>query len=73
MDTEVIHGLFQRVLAKADHYRDVLQVFGEDSAQAKRAGAVYKASFDEWKREHYWEKFCSTEGPWQPECRVYDC
>lgn len=73
MEEKSLHHLFQRVISSADHYSNVLIVFGEDSSQAKQAKARYNKCFDAWKREHHWERFCSFEGAWQPECRVYDC
>lgn len=73
MDEELLHRLFRRLIKSADYYSDVLVVFGEDSSQERQARDRYNDCFDAWKREHHWERFCSTEGPWQPECRVYDC
>ena len=73
MDEELLHRLFRRLIKSADYYSDVLVVFGEDSSQARQARGRYNECFDAWKRENHWERFCSTEGPWQPECRVYDC
>ena len=73
MDEELLHRLFRRLIKSADYYSDVLVVFGEDSSQARQARDRYNECFDAWKRENHWERFCSIEGPWQPECRVYDC
>jgi len=73
MDTEALHILFQQVIQSSEHYGNVVAVFGENSKQAKKALAAYNSSFTTWSRESHWEEFCSLEGPWQPECRIYDC
>tara|TARA_R100001509_G_C4721021_1_gene166564 strand:- start:134 stop:355 length:222 start_codon:yes stop_codon:yes gene_type:complete len=73
MTSEALHVLFQKVVESSDNYGKAIQLFGQDSMQAQKAFAIYNDCFAIWKREKYWDQFCSTEGPWQPECRSYDC
>jgi hypothetical protein len=73
MDGEALHVLFQKVVESSDSYGKAIHLFGRDSMQAKKAFTTYNDHFATWKRERHWEEFCSAEGFWQPECRVYDC
>ena len=73
MDNQLLQALFQKVVFSADRYTDTLSVFGVDAPQSRRAYDRYVACFDLWKRERHWEKFCAMEGPWAPECRMYEC
>ena len=41
---------------------DMVSVFGEDSDQARQADERYVSAAANYHREHYWEKYCSTEG-----------
>ncbi|MBQ45544.1 MAG: hypothetical protein CMK37_07790 [Porticoccaceae bacterium] len=73
MNSEGLHVLFQQVVESNKNYGKAMELFGENSMQAQKARDLYNERFAAWRREHYWETFCSTEGPWQPECRSYDC
>lgn len=73
MDKEHLHSLVKNLIAASKNLTEAARTTGETSLQTQEADAVFMAASAEFQRESYWERFCDTEGPWQPECRVYDC
>lgn len=73
MDQEHLHSLVKELIDASETLTDMVSVFGEDSDQARQADARYERAAANYHREHYWEKYCSTFGPWEPECRMHDC
>jgi len=73
MDKEHLHTLVKNLIAASKRLTEAARKFGENSLQAQEADAIYMAASAQFQRESYWERFCDKEGPWQPECRVYDC
>lgn len=73
MDQEHLHCLVKELIDASEVLTDMVSVFGEDSDQARQADERYVSAAATYHREHYWEKYCSTEGPWETECRMYDC
>lgn len=73
MDQEHLHSLIKELINASETLTDMVSIFGEDSDQARQADAHYERAAANYHREHYWEKYCSTHGSWEPECRMHDC
>ena len=73
MDQEHLHSLVKELIDASEVLTDMVSVFGEDSDQARQADERYVSAAATYHREHYWEQYCSTYGPWEPECRMHDC
>ena len=73
MDQEHLHRLVKELIDASEMLTDMVSVFGEDSDQARQADERYVSAAATYHREHHWEKYCATEGPWEPECRMSDC
>ena len=73
MDKEHLHSLVKNLIAASKDLTEAARKFGENSLQTQEADAIYMAASAKFQRESYWERFCEIEGPWQPECRMYDC
>lgn len=73
MDKDYLHSLVRKLIDASENLTDMVSVFGENSLQAQQADEIYMAASAKYMRESYWERFCDAEGPWQPECRMYDC
>jgi hypothetical protein len=73
MDKDHLQRLIRKLIEASENLTDMVMIFGENSLQAQEADAIYMAASAQFQRENYWERFCDKEGPWQPECRMYDC
>ena len=73
MENEHLHSLIKDLIAASECVSEAARKFGETSLQAQEADAVYMAASAKFRKENHWERFCNSEGPWQPECRMYDC
>ena len=73
MDNDHLHGLLKDLIAASKTLTEAAAKFGENSLRTQEADNAYMAANAAFQKENYWHKYCEAEGPWQPECRMYDC